>query len=658
MASTLSVEHAEDGSRTARRVLACVGSAPDAAKLVRAAHDLATTLGVEWSAAHVERPVSLTAGPQQGVGETLRLAEQLGAEVVRLSGEHPAREILRYARERDVAKVLVGRPRLRRWPRLFGTSFLEQLLIGSRTIDVYVVSNEAELEPVFSRLRRQFNLVSVVAASAASALTTLFVLTAFGQTHLSDAVMLYLLSVVLISLRYGQGAALLTVLFNVVALDLLFIEPYFSFAVADPRDGVTLAVMFVVALVVASLTKRVRDQADAARSREVRTAVLYAMSRELAGTTGIETMLRIAARHLHDAFGCAVAVLVPGAGGLRSAVHSPRTFEIDDHDGLIAEWVWQNERAAGWGTDEFSAAEALFLLLRGSRGKVGILALKPPKRRPFDAGLLQLVRTFAAQLGSALERGQLAEAAHRAEVQIETERLRSSLLSAVSHDLRTPLGVITGATSTLLQDERFLDPEARRELLESAHEEAERLNRLVGNLLDMTRVASGALRPKKEWHPLDEIVGVALNRLEERLNGREVEVDLPADLPPLPIDAVLIEQVLINLLENALKYTPRGSPIAISAEREGSGVRIDVADRGPGVPERERSLIFEKFYRSKPDVSDGGAGLGLAICCGVVEAHGGKIWVEAREGGGARFRFWLPLDGGPQLPAEALPRLD
>jgi two-component system sensor histidine kinase KdpD len=419
--------------------------------------------------------------------------------------------------------------------------------------------------------------------------------------------------------------------------------------VADPRDAVTLAVMFVVALIIASLTKRVRDQAEAARSREVRTAALYAMSRELAGTNGIDTMLRIAARHMHDAFGCSVAVLLPDTGGLRSAVHSPRTFEIDGQDRAVAEWVWQQERAAGWGTDEFSAAQALFLLLRGSRGKVGILALKPPGKRPIDAGLLQLVRTFGAQFGSALERGQLAEAAHRAEVQIETERLRSSLLSAVSHDLRTPLGVITGATSTLLQDEQFLDPAARRELLESAHEEAERLNRLVGNLLDMTRVASGALRPKKEWHPLDEIVGVALNRLEERLSGREVGVTLPVDLPPLPIDAVLIEQVLINLLENALKYTPLGSPIAISAASEGSGVQIDVADRGPGVLERERTLIFDKFYRSKPDVSDGGAGLGLAICRGVVEAHGGKIWVEAREGGGANFRFWLPIDGVPPM---------
>jgi two-component system, OmpR family, sensor histidine kinase KdpD len=654
MAPNSSLEPAEQDLRVAGRVLACVGPEFEAVRVVRSAHELAATLGVEWIAAHVERPMSFAKSDGQRVSETLRLAEQLGAEVARLSGENAAGEILRYASERDVAKVLVGRTTGRRWLRLFRTSFLETLLAGSPVVDVYVVSIRGEGEP--SRFRRHFDWRGLAAAAVATLLTTAFVLTSFGQTHFSDAVMLYVLSVVVVSLRYGRTAAVVAALLSVGALDFIFVEPYFSFTVADPRDAVTLAVMFVVALIIASLTKRVRDQAEAARSREVRTAALYAMSRELAGTNGIDTMLRIAARHMHDAFGCSVAVLLPDAGGLRSAVRSPRTFEVDDQDRLVAEWVWQQERTAGWGTDEFSAAQALFLLLRGSRGKVGILALKPPGKRLLDAGLLQLVRTFAAQFGSALERGQLAEAAHRAQVEIETERLRSSLLSAVSHDLRTPLGVITGATSTLLQDEQFLDPAARRELLESAHEEAERLNRLVGNLLDMTRVASGALRPKKEWHPLDEIVGVALNRLEERLFGREVAVTLPADLPPLPIDAVLIEQVLINLLENALKYTPLGSPIAISAVSEGNGVQIDVADRGPGVLERERTLIFDKFYRSKPDVSDGGAGLGLAICRGVVEAHGGKIWVEPRDGGGANFRFWLPIDGVPSMSGEVWPQ--
>ncbi len=606
-------------------------------------------MGMEWIAAHVDVPASLSAHDKEHVNETLRVAESLGAEVVRLNGKNAAGEVLSYARERDVVKVLVGRSSKHRWLRFFRASFLEQLLAAEPAVEIYVVPINPGVAPDSRHWVRGFDWRGMLAATAATGLTTLFVITAFGQSHVSDAVALYLLCVVLVSLRYGHAAAIMATLLSVAALDFIFMQPYLTFWVADSRDAVTLAVMFVVALIVATLTKRVRDQAETARSREVRTAVLYAMSRELAGTTGIAMMLRIAARHLHDAFECAVAVLLPEVGGLKSAVHSRRTFEIDDRDRAVAQWVWQNERAAGWGTEEFPNARALFLLLRGSRGKVGILVLERPQKPQLDTGLLQLVRTFAAQLGSALERGQLAEAAHHAEVQIETERLRSSLLSSVSHDLRTPLGVITGATSTLLQDERFLEPEARRELLQTAHEEAERLNRLVGNLLDMTRVAAGALVPKKEWHPLDEIVGVALNRLEERLTGREVMVTLPADLPPLPIDAVLVEQVLINLLENALKYTPSGSPIAIAAAVDGEGVRIDVADRGPGVVERERTQIFEKFYRSRPDVSDGGAGLGLAICRGIVAAHGGKIWVEPGDVGGANFRFWLPLEGVPPL---------
>jgi two-component system sensor histidine kinase KdpD len=289
------------------------------------------------------------------------------------------------------------------------------------------------------------------------------------------------------------------------------------------------------------------------------------------------------------------------------------------------------------------------MILRGGRGKVGIVAIRPERPNAFvDPEQRQLLDTFVTQIASALERVRLAEEARHAEIEAEAERLRSSLLSSVSHDLRTPLGVITGATSTLLQDDSRLAPSARRELVETAHEEAERLNRLVRNLLDMTRLASGAVRPRKEWHPLDEIVGVALHRLEQRLDGRKVDVRLPLDLPPIPLDDILVEQVFINLLENALKYTPPGSPIDVVAEALPGSVAIEVDDRGPGVPLEEREHIFEKFYRLKRESSSGGgAGLGLAICRGLIEAHGGKMWVEDREGGGARFRFRLPIEGTP-----------
>jgi two-component system sensor histidine kinase KdpD len=286
------------------------------------------------------------------------------------------------------------------------------------------------------------------------------------------------------------------------------------------------------------------------------------------------------------------------------------------------------------------------MVLRGGRGSVGIVAIRPERSNAFvDPEQRQLLETFVTQIASALERVRLAEEARHAEIEAEAERLRSSLLSSVSHDLRTPLGVITGATSTLLQDGDKLPPQVRHELVETAHEEAQHLNRLVRNLLDMTRLASGTIRPKKEWHPLDEIVGVALHRLEPRLTGRKVDVHLPKDLPPIPLDDVLIEQVFINLLENALKYTPPESPIDIVAEAQPGRVAVAVDDRGPGVPPSERDHVFEKFYRLKREPSGGGAGLGLAICRGFVEAHGGTMWVEDREGGGARFRFTLPIEG-------------
>jgi two-component system sensor histidine kinase KdpD len=631
--------------------MVCVGTGPDSNELIRAAQELASIFRVEWIAAHVEPQAPFRPSPtdQKSMAETLRLAEQLGAETVRLGGLNAPDEVLRYARDRGVTRVMLGKPLRSRLSARFRPSFIEELVRKSNDIDVYVVSSgRTRTVTHLPQSTRAWDWRGFAFAFGTVAFSTLISATLFGRANLPNVIIIYVLSVVFVALRYGYGPALLAAVLTVLVLDFAFIRPYRSFAVADPRDAITVAVMFVASLIIASLAKRVRDQASLARQREVITALLYAMSRELAGTLGIETMLRVAIRHLHDAFNAPIAVLLPdSSGALKSAVTGPRSFELGSSDRQVAEWVWQHERSAGWGTDTFPKTDAQFLLLRGSRGKVGTLGIKHGRDRPVDPGQLQLLRTFAAQVGSALERGQLAEAAQRAEVQIETERLRSSLLSSVSHDLRTPLGVITGATSTLLQDEQYLDPAARRDLLESAHEEAERLNRLVGNLLDMTRLASGTLKPKKEWHPLDEIIGVALNRLEVRLQGRDVRVVLPADLPPLPIDAVLVEQVLINLIENAIKYTPTGSPLELSASAETGAVEVALADRGPGIPRGERSQVFDKFYRMKPDVSDGGAGLGLAICRGIVEAHGGRIWVDDREGGGAVFRFFIPLEGGP-----------
>jgi two-component system sensor histidine kinase KdpD len=486
-------------------------------------------------------------------------------------------------------------------------------------------------------------LWAVLVAGLSSALSR----TAFGPNQLPDVVMVYLLGIVLVAMRFGYAASMLCAVLSVLCFDFFFIPPLWNLAVRDLSHIVTFGVMFVVAAVISELTRRVREQAESSRQRELRTASLYALSRELAASKEPEDIAQIAARHLRDALGVESLLLVArdGASQLEPAgSRSPLVF--DDAERAVAGWVWQNQRPAGFATSTLPSARALYLPLLASRGKVAVLGVRgEPKQRLASPETRHHLAAFAAQIGGALERTELAGAAQRAQLQMETEQLRNSLLSSVSHDLRTPLAVMTGAASTLL--ESTIDASTRHELTETILQEAQRLNRLVRNLLDMTRLEAGALRVKKEWQPLEEVVGVALHRLEDSLAGREVTVALAPDLPLVPLDAVSFEQALVNLLENAAKYTPSGSPIEIRARRDGGRVELEVLDRGPGIPAGQERLIFEKFHRAHPGES--GVGLGLAICRGVVMAHGGELSAANREGGGAAFRLWLPLEGEPPL---------
>jgi len=422
-----------------------------------------------------------------------------------------------------------------------------------------------------------------------------------------------------------------------------------SFAVSDFQHVVTFSVMFVVAFVISNLTRRVRLQADEARHRERRTATLYGLSRELAATRATHNLVNVAVQHLHDIFDAKAAIWLQLADGrLDNAASGEHAFTPDDKERGIVEWVFSHDKPAGLGTDTLPSATALHVALRGTQERIGVLSVQPNDPHRFnDPEQRTLLDVFGSQIASALERSRLAEQAQHATIQMEAERLRSSLLSSVSHDLRTPLSVITGAASALVDSGPALAPAAQRDLAETIHEEAQRLARLVRNLLDMTRIASGAVNVAKEWQPIEGIIGAALGRLEELLRGRKVDVRVPLDLQPVPIDGLLIEQVLINLLENAAKYTPNGTPIDISAHAETGAVVVEIADRGPGIPSELVDRIFEKFYQLPREGASVGAGLGLAICRGIVEAHGGRIWAENRSGGGAVFRFTLPIDGPP-----------
>jgi two-component system sensor histidine kinase KdpD len=421
----------------------------------------------------------------------------------------------------------------------------------------------------------------------------------------------------------------------VVAFEFFFIPPIFSFAVSDLRHFVTFAVMLLVAVVISHQTKRIRDQADAAGVRERDVASLYAASREIGLAYSRAELLDAAGRHARTIFSSDAVVLVPGPDGKLTAMGQEAT-RCTSEDLAAAQRVWDGDAAART-VEGFTVA-----MLRGSRGRAAMLALLPfdtsSRRGTSQEALLD---AFAGLVGSALERTTLAEEARRASLLAETEQIRNALLSSVSHDFRTPLSVVMGATGALL-DRPPREEDKRRALLKTAHEEAVRLNRFLRNLLDMTRLEGGALTVRKEWQPLEEVLGAALNRLDDRMSDREVATNLPSDLPLVAFDSLLIEQVLVNLLENAAKHTPPGAAIDVGARVLDDAVEIEVADRGPGVRTEDADRVFNKFYRAN-EREGGGVGLGLTICRGVVLAHGGRIWVDARPGGGASFRFTLPL---------------
>jgi two-component system sensor histidine kinase KdpD len=638
------------------RIMVCISPSPLSLQVVRAGRRLATRLEAEWVVVYVETPAHarLSETDRARVAETLRLAEKLGAETTVLTGTRMSDEILAYARSRNVSQILIGKPLRPLWKRLLLGSIVDALVRGSGDIDISVVSGERERAPArLPRFRpRPTDSLAYGFAVAVVLVCTGLAWVMVPRFELANIIMAYLLGVVAVAARTSRGPAVLASVLSVAAFDFFFVPPYLTFAVSDTQYLITFTVMLIVALVISGLTVRVKGQAEAARERERRTAALYALSRELASTRGITELLEVGVRHVVDVLGGRAAILIPNAHGRlepRAALLSP--FALDVNDFAVAQWAHEHGQLAGMGTDNLPGSEMLFVPLKAPRGTVGVLGVRPRQPGALDGPEPQhLLEVFANQIALAVERGLLADEAQQAQLRIEAEQLRSSLLSSVSHDLRTPLTSITGAASTLLASGDSLDAVTRKELAEAIHEEADRLNRLVTNLLDITRLESGAA-VHRDWQPLEEVVGAALGRMGRRLEGRPVHTDLPSTLPLVSIDGVLLEQVFLNLLDNALKYTPPGTAIEISAEASKNEVIVSVADRGPGLSPAAIAQIFDKFYRGETARTPSGVGLGLTICRAIVQAHGGGIWAENREGGGLVFRFTLPLpDTPPHVP--------
>jgi two-component system sensor histidine kinase KdpD len=645
----------------AERILVGIGPGPLNRRLIRAARQLADRLHAEWIVAYVETDAHarLPEAERARVHEALRFAESLGATVATLAGRRAAEALLDHARSRNASKIVIGKPLHPRWRDLLFGSVGDEVVRGSGAIDVYIITGEAD-EPApapLAALRPSSPWPAYARALGVMVLCTAVARLIFPWFELSNLVMTYLLGVVFVALRYGRGPSALASVLAVAAFDFFFVQPYLTFAVADTQYLVTFAVMLVVALVISSLTARLRQQALAARMRERHTAALLGLSRDLANLRGLPKLLEAAVIHIGEALDGRVLLLLPdasgalavaAAGGGSAAGGGP----VSGAELGVAEWCFAHCQMAGRSTATLPGAEALYLPLRGAQGPVGVLGLRTDAADGVTAPeQLHLLEAFADQTASAVERAHLAEEAARRRVQAETEQMRSALLSAVSHDLRTPLATITGAASLLLAGPDAavggpgtLDEAARRELQSAIYDEAERLNRLVGNLLEMTRLESGQVQVKRDWQPLEEVIGSALGRMERALAEHPIITTIPDDLPLAPVDGVLIEQVLINLLDNAAKHTPPSTPVALGVTAAPDALTVTVADGGPGVAPGEEAQIFERFHRAAGAVGSG-SGLGLAVCRGIVQAHGGRIWAANRPGGGLEITFTLPIVG-------------
>lgn len=642
------------------RILVCVGPNANASKIVRAAKRLAISLRAELIAVYVERPLKLkiSESDREQVLSALRLAESVGAETVTLNNAGIGKraiavEILEYARSRNVTKIVLGRGSRAPWrERLFGSN-VQRLLQNSPDVDLFIIQNEeGELKPSpnITIAPPRSGPASYGYAVAAVGIVTGVSFLVSDHLNPANIAMLYLIGVLVTAIAAGRGPSIAASIVSVAAFDFFFVQPTLTFAVADSEYIITFLVMLVVGLVSSSLTVRLREQARMARDRERQSATLYAMARELAAARGEAEVLKIGTRHLRDSLGGEVAILRPdGAGSIQISDAGLSDYSLDDTERGAAQWSFDHLQSAGLGTTILPSARAIYLPLAATQGVVGVVGFRPRAGDPLAPARQHLLDTFASQLALAIERVSLIRKTQDSNIRAEAERTRNALLSSVSHDLRTPLAVITGSASTLAQNGAALADETRRALIAQIYEEASRLGRLIENLVFATRLDDGGIQLKKEWCSIEELVGGALRRVDESLKNRPVKTYIPADLPMVRADSVLMEQVIVNLLENALRYSPADSPIDIFAWKEDGRLIIKISDDGPGIPTGEEEKLFDRFYRGPSPPRGTGLGLGLYICRGIVNAHDGRVWGERRADRGSSFFISLPIE--PAAPA-------
>jgi two-component system, OmpR family, sensor histidine kinase KdpD len=659
--------------KTATAFLTCVGPDSGAERVVRAAARLASQLNTDWHAIYVETPAlqRLSSERRERILATLSLAQELGATTAVVASSQVAESVVAYARNHNFSKLVIGRdPARTLWP--WQRSSGQKLALLAPDIDLIEIGRDegsarngtpkntasfpGEASAEANDRRREKSLRYLWAAIACIAVTAGSMPLA-AHFDRSNIVAIFILVVVLVGVRFGRGPAALSAVLNVAAFDFFFVPPRFSFAVSDVQYLLTFFIMLAVGLIAGQLTAGLRFQARVASHREERAGSLYEIARDLSGAVQIDHVTRISRESIERTFRASAALLLPDKHGqlamapvllAPSAAQTPLAIEIG-----IAQWAFDRGQPAGFSTDTLPGSEVLYVPLRAPSLARGVLAVKAHNRRLWRIPeQRQLLDTFAALIAIALERVHYVGVAQEALVSVESERLRNSLLAAISHDLRTPITVLVGLAESLSLIQPEL-PSAHRETAEAIIEEAHRMGALVSNLLDMARIESGGVKLHLEWQSLEEIVGSALAASRNMLKHHHVEVRLPRDLPLVQFDALLVERVLVNLLENSAKYTPGGSTVTLSAEVVEDLLVISVADNGPGLPAGREDAVFEKFVRGHRESATPGVGLGLAICRAIVESHGGRISGENRPGGGAVFRCMLPLGNPPKTEIEA-----
>jgi two-component system sensor histidine kinase KdpD len=645
--------------KSGRRLLAAVGPGANSEQLVRHTRRLAASLNASWVVLHVETSRAPTGQEQLRLDQSLALAQELGAEVITTTDDDLAAGILRVAGQQNVTQITVGKPLGGPWWKVLQRNLmLRRLIRGSGQIDVQVVLANRQQRARAARPERKMTascLLQYVTVLGVVAGVTLAAFLAGGRIDPHAVSLVFLLAVVALAVFVRRGPALFAAALSALALDYFFLPPAFALRINRFEDAMMFATYFVVAAVLGQLTARIRAEQEAERQREARATALYLLAAELNSSTSLDAMVKNLVRQMEIAFDAAIAVLLPAPQNLLAA-HPASAFEPEPGDQPVPLWVLSHGRAAGRYTDNLPWARAQYVPLATSSGLMGVIGLRFHRASPPTPDRRNLLDAFCQQIAMALDRHRLNQVSEHARLLAESERLSKTLLDSMSHEMRTPLAAIQSATGNLAVLGRSHFSPLQMEMLAEIREAAERLDRLVGNVLEATRLESGAVKPKVNECDVSELVHLAVADTEKELARHPVCLRLAPGLPLVPMDFVLTQQALANLLSNAARHTPPGTPVEVAASVRDNSLLLAVADRGPGIPPAILPRIFDKFYRA-PNAATGGTGLGLSLVKGFIEAQGGSVTAENGPGGGMVFTIRLPLrkevGGGPRPPLQS-----